>query len=59
MSWRTGVGIFCDIWPTIKEQIKDDDIRKEFAKDLIDLFEKYDIDRYDLEGFDDELDKLI
>lgn len=59
MSWRTGGGIFIRIWPIIKEEIGDKEERKQFTKDLLELFVKYDVDQYDLEGIDSELNNII
>ena len=59
MSWRTGGRIFIRIWPIIKEEIDDKEERKQFVKNLLDLFIMYDVDQYDLEGIDSELDNII
>lgn len=59
MSWGSGIEIFCKMWPVVKEEMKDDAWRKEFGADLLALFIKHDIDPWDLEGLDPEVDQLI
>jgi hypothetical protein len=55
MSWRNGTVILCEILPIIRKNIPEDDIRKDFLKDLLELFLKYDLDPCDLTEIDDEI----
>jgi hypothetical protein len=59
MSWRTGTSLLLDIWPIVKETIKDDEHRKIFGKDLVSIFLEHDIDAYDIDGVDPELDAIV
>jgi hypothetical protein len=55
MSWRKGTVILCEILPIIRRNIQEDDVRKDFLKDLLELFLKYDLDPCDLTEIDDEI----
>ncbi len=59
MSWRSGTSLFLEVWPSIKKHIPDDDLRKDFSKELIQLFSNWDMDPMDLADTDPELDALI
>ncbi len=59
MSWRSGTNLFIEMWPLIKENLNDESQREAFTKKLVELFEENDIDRFDLEGVDDELDRIL
>ena len=48
MSWRTGASIFVQAWPTIKKEITDKDELKSFTKEFLAIFDKRDVDLYDL-----------
>ena len=59
MSWSTGSSLLLDIWPIVKETIKDEEHRKNFGKDLVNVFLAHDIDAYDIDGVDPELDAIV
>ena len=47
------------VWPMVKEKITDEDHRKSFGKDLVSIFIAHDIDTYDVDGKDSELDEIV
>ena len=59
MSWSTGSELLLNIWPIVKEKITDEDHRKSFGKDLVLIFIAHDIDTYDIDGTDPELDEIL
>ncbi|MCA9800998.1 MAG: hypothetical protein KC777_03375 [Cyanobacteria bacterium HKST-UBA02] len=54
MSWSSGSQLFCDFWPLIKKAIKKKKERLEFTADLLEVFERWDIDLADLDELEDE-----
>jgi hypothetical protein len=59
MSWRGGTRLFLDIWPLIQRHVPEDDFRAEFVRDLIDFFQRCDMDGTDLRGVHPEIDKAL
>lgn len=59
MSWRSGAALFTELWPLVKEHIPQGNIRKEFTVDLLNIFERWDVDRANLRGVDPELDVAL
>lgn len=49
MSWRTGSGLFLDMWPLIQARIRDRQERVEFTGELLQVFVNQDMDPYDVE----------
>lgn len=59
MSWRDGTKLFCEIWPSIKKHIPEEDFRKEFTRDLIKFFSDCDMDPTDLRRLDPEIKRIL
>jgi hypothetical protein len=59
MSWRAGAKLFRDIWPLIQHHVPDDEFRAEFVRDLIDFFQKCDVDGTDLRRVHPEIDRAL
>jgi hypothetical protein len=59
MSWRAGARLFRDIWPLIQVHVPDEELRAEFARDLIDFFQQCDMDGTDLRRLHPEIDKAL
>ncbi len=49
MSWRSGSGLFIEMFPLVQKYIPDDEVRIEFLADLLQVFVKGDMDTYDVE----------
>ena len=49
MSWRSGSKLFIEIWPAVRSNIPDRELRIEFTADLLELFVRNDMDAYDVE----------
>ncbi len=59
MSWSKGASIVLKMWPIIKEHTDDSEFDKNFKRDLMAVFFKYDLDAYDIHGVDEDLDKTV
>jgi hypothetical protein len=59
MSWRGGTRLFLDIWPLIQRHVPEEDFRAEFARDLIDFFQRCDMDGTDLRRVHPEIDDAL
>jgi hypothetical protein len=59
MSWRTGAGLFWEMWPKIKEALPDLENRTDFTRSQLKLFLDWDVDPGDLVGEDPEIDQLM
>lgn len=59
MSWRSGSSLFIELWPIVASGIDDAAMRKEFGKELLQLFLDRDVDPSDFEGFDPEVDEIL
>jgi hypothetical protein len=59
MSWRAGARLFREIWPLIQRHVPEDEFRAEFVRDLLDFFQRCDMDGTDLRRFDPEIDKAL
>ena len=59
MSWRSGAQLFREMWPLIQRHIPEPDVRYEFVRDLIDFFERCDMDGSDLRRIHPEIDRAL
>lgn len=59
MSWRAGAILFREIWPLIQRHVPDDKFRAEFARDLLDFFQKCDMGGTNLRRVHPEIDKAL
>jgi hypothetical protein len=59
MSWRSGSSLFMELWPIVAKHINDAEMRKEFGKELMQLFLERDVDPADFEEFDPEVDEML
>ena len=59
MSWRAGARLFREMWPLIQHHVPEDDFRAEFVRDLIDCFQRCDMDGTDLRRVHPEIDKAL
>jgi hypothetical protein len=59
MSWSAGARLFRDIWPLIQRHVPEDEFRAEFVRDLLDFFQKCDMDGTDLRRVHPEIDKAL
>ena len=59
MSWRAGATLFCEIFPIIQRHVPDDYFRAEFVRDLINFFQKCDMDGTDLRRVHPEIEKAL
>jgi hypothetical protein len=59
MSWRAGARLFRDNWPLIERHVPEDDFRGEFVRDLLDFFQRCDMDGTDLRRVHPEIDKAL
>jgi hypothetical protein len=59
MSWRAGAKLFREMWPLIQRNVPEDDFRAEFVRDLVDFFQRCDMDGTDLRRVHPEIDKAL
>ena len=59
MSWRAGAKLFCEMWPLIQKHVPEDDFRAELTRDLIDFFQRCDMDGTDLRRVHPEIDRAL
>ncbi|UXY16364.1 hypothetical protein N8I74_04915 [Chitiniphilus purpureus] len=59
MSWRTGSTVFVEIWPVLEAHITDEEERDDIAVELINVFERRDMDVNDLLNSFESLDGLL
>jgi hypothetical protein len=59
MSWRAGARLFRDLWPLIQVHVPEKEFRGEFVRDLIDFFQKCDMDGTDLRRVHPEIDRAL
>ena len=48
MSWRAGARLFREIWPLIQRHVPEDGFRADLTRELIELFQRCDMDATDL-----------
>lgn len=59
MSWRAGARLFREMWPLIQVHVPEDAFRAEFVRDLLNFFQKCDMDGTDLRRVHPEIDKAL
>ena len=59
MSWRNGSRLFIECWPLITKHVSEPSVRDEFVKQLVKLFESFDMDSHDLHGVAPDLDEIL
>ena len=55
MSWRSGSRLFIEIWPAVRANIPDRQLRIEFTAELLRLFVENDMDSWDVEDVDPDI----
>jgi hypothetical protein len=59
MGWRAGAKLFREIWPLIQANVPEDDFRAAFVRDLLDFFQRCDMDGTDLRRVHPEIDNAL
>ena len=59
MSWRAGATLFREMFPLIQRHVPEDDFRAEFVRELLDFFQRCDMDGTDLRRVHPEIDKAL
>ncbi len=59
MSWRSGAQVFLNVFGVLQTEVKDEELRRSLAQDIISVFQNHDVEIEELEGIDPELDALL